>query len=201
MIQQQMRQEIIANLKCFENMQINSDESIIDVFLENRKGTVRFYDFYINDISEMQIEDCITKEVIFYLHFEMLELENALSFLRCFLNVMIQGLSVCTQYEPKEEQAFKNILLVCTGGLSTYLFAKLMEEHFQKMGLYIHVDAARLASMDEKAKEADLILLAPQVSYCYKKISKKYPNKVQLINTEDFATLNVDGVIGSQIFH
>lgn len=201
MIQQQMRQKIIANLKCFENMHMNSDESIIDVFLDNRKGTVRFYDFYINDISEMQIEDCSTNEVIFYLHFEMLELEHALASLQCFLNVMLQGIDRSQKYEIHEESAYRNMLLVCTGGLSTYLFAKLMEENFQEKGMSIHVDASRLANIDEKAKNADLILLAPQVGYCYKKIAEKYPEKVELINMEDFATLNVEHVIGYQILH
>lgn len=201
MIQQQMRQEIIANLKCFDHMDISSDESTIDVFLKNRKGTVRFYDFYINDISEMQIEDCLTNEVIFYLHFEMLKLEDALASLQCFLNVMNEGITQTREYEIQKDFDYQNILLVCTGGLSTYLFAKLMEENFHEKGLSIEVNASRLGSLDEKAKEADLILLAPQVGYTYKKIAEKYPEKVQIIDTEDFATLNVDHVIGSQIIH
>lgn len=59
----------------------------------------------------------------------------------------------------------KKIVLLCAGGMSTSILVRNMKEAAQKSGYDCEIDAYAIDTVDTVAKDADCILLGPQVSY------------------------------------
>ena len=94
-----------------------------------------------------------------------------------------------------------NILLSCTSGLTTSYFAYLMQEKMNKVHQNIKIDAVSFTKVDEVENQYDYILLAPQISYKYDEFKEKYGDKVMMMDTIDFASLNVDSVLNQIILN
>lgn len=77
----------------------------------------------------------------------------------------------------------KKILLFCAAGMSTSLLVAKMQKAAKEEGFECMIEAYSLSELEEKGKEADVILLGPQVRYNLDKVKKAYPDKpVQVID-------------------
>ncbi len=94
-----------------------------------------------------------------------------------------------------------NILLVCSGGMSTSMLAKRMQEVANKKGIEAHIwavgDVANIMSIGEDdsyraSKKADVILLAPQIRYLVKTMRERVNDNVPVgvIEMKTFGTMN-----------
>ena len=146
--------------------------------------------FHEDNVIELSVVDQETRVSLFYLHLQMHDLkmakESLVSFF-CFLG-----------HEPRTSEAVQlegkmHILLSCTSGLTTSYFAYLMEEQLGSEN--VHVEAVSISRVEEMADAFDVILLAPQVSYHYPVLKKKYGDKVMMIDMMDFATGDVGHVV------
>ncbi|MEG0547747.1 MAG: hypothetical protein RR428_01700 [Coprobacillus sp.] len=170
--------------KCCKNcsLYIESDEVY---------GVIEFHD---DNIVELTIKDNDSKENIFYLHFQMHDLNSSL---RQF-NTFFQYLS-CPISEHKNidvnDTSIQKILLSCSGGLTTSYFAYSIQEIMNQKKLGIQVDAVAYTDIDNVADQYDIILLAPQISYMLPRYKEKYGCKVMGIESVDFATSNFEGII------
>ncbi len=84
-----------------------------------------------------------------------------------------------------------NILLVCAAGMSTSLLVNRMNKAANEKGLEVHIEAHPVGEINRYGKNADVILLGPQVRYELKKIQSEYTDKpVEVINMQDYGLMN-----------
>ena len=78
---------------------------------------------------------------------------------------------------------------------------KSSTEKMNKVHQNIKIDAVSFTKVDEVENQYDYILLAPQISYKYDEFKEKYGDKVMMMDTIDFASLNVDSVLNQIILN
>ena len=69
----------------------------------------------------------------------------------------------------------KRIVLFCSSGLSTSLLVKKMREAAAESGNECSIDAYSIDQLDEKGKDADVILLGPQARFFLEKVNDVFP--------------------------
>ncbi len=92
----------------------------------------------------------------------------------------------------------RNIILFCNQGMSTSLLVKKMEEAAKSMGYECTITAHPMIEAGIVGKDADIILLGPQVRFKQKEIAAKCPGiPVEVIDISAYGTMNGEKVIGS----
>ena len=90
----------------------------------------------------------------------------------------------------------KKIMLCCNAGMSTGLLVKKMREAAEAQGIRCQIGACSVSEAGEKAKDADVILLGPQVRYELKKLKAMFPGKpVEAVAPADYGMLRGDRVL------
>ena len=90
----------------------------------------------------------------------------------------------------------KTIKLLCAAGTSTQVLADKVRELINKLGLELEVSAAPLAEAEEACKDADLLLLTPQIEFQLALVQKTFPDKkVDVIDFDAFADADAEAVI------
>ena len=85
----------------------------------------------------------------------------------------------------------KNILLVCSAGMSTSLLVSKMIKESEARGLETNIWAVGDAESSINVGKADVVLLGPQVKYLLKKITEMAgETPVEVINMMDYGTMN-----------
>lgn len=87
------------------------------------------------------------------------------------------------------------LTLICSGGMSTSWIVNKIQEYAQTNEPDLELNAFGLLDYLPQGKEADVILLGPQIGYYQKKIAKKTNRPVGVISAKDYATANVAGII------
>lgn len=75
----------------------------------------------------------------------------------------------------------KNIVLFCAAGMSTSLLVSKMQAAAAEEGFDCTIAAYGLSELSEKGKDADVILLGPQVRYQKDKVVAAYPDKPVMV--------------------
>lgn len=168
------------NLKIdFENENQNT------VIIKNNNVIGRII-YYGNGIFEEELTDCRTGEKIFYLHFQLEHFNHAIEMFNEMINCAIEVIN-----KPRVR-----ILLCCSGGLTTSLFASRMAELAVLEKLPYEISAIGYAGLFDIAKEYDIILLAPQVSYLLSQVKQRLlGKKVLMIPIRIFATNDFSGAL------
>lgn len=92
----------------------------------------------------------------------------------------------------------KNILLVCSAGMSTSIIVKKMLESAKLKGIDVHIEAVGLRQVEERANEFDVFLLGPQIKYRkdeIDKVAEAQNKKVAVINTVDYGLMKGDKIL------
>ncbi|MDQ0360348.1 PTS sugar transporter subunit IIB [Breznakia pachnodae] len=85
----------------------------------------------------------------------------------------------------------KKILLVCSAGMSTSMLVKKIQEAADKKNIEAKVWAVGDAAAEENIKDADIILLGPQVRFLLEKIKGYAKEKpVMVIDMAAYGTMN-----------
>jgi cellobiose PTS system EIIB component len=88
------------------------------------------------------------------------------------------------------------IVLCCNAGMSTSMLVKKMREAAQTAHQDVSIDACPVSEIEEKAADADVLLLGPQVRYELKHVQGVYPDKhVEAIAPTDYGMLRGDKVL------
>lgn len=143
-----------------------TDKEPDEIILESQgcKGKVTFNHFHI---IELEIENKVNNQKIFYLHFQMNTIHHALKLFKEMVECMLKTDSSSTI----------RILLSCSGGLTTSYFATLINEMAEKFHYDVYASAVGCENIYYKAQDYDVILLAPQISYMEARIAKLLPDK------------------------
>lgn len=91
----------------------------------------------------------------------------------------------------------KNILLVCSAGMSTSMLVKKMEAAAQEKGVEAHIWAVGDAASASELPKADIVLLGPQVRYLKKKMDAAVAGRipVEVIPMKDYGSMNGAAVL------
>ncbi len=135
------------------------NENKIYLDTEYSHGEVNFYQL---SIIELSVTNKASKEIEFYLHFQMNTLKHSVE----LFNEMITAIQTVIN-EPKLK-----ILLSCTGGLTTGYFASLLNEGANLLSLDYEFSAVPYTELYRVGENYDVILLAPQISYMLPKIEQ-----------------------------
>ena len=88
------------------------------------------------------------------------------------------------------------IKLFCSGGMSTSLLAKKMQDKSDLDGLGYTISAHGISDIVAESKGVDLILLASQISYMESNMRKENKgSKILIIDRLDYGRLRVDKIL------
>lgn len=156
-------------------------EDEIDFVTDCAVGHVQFYHLEY-EICALTIESEKADEPLFFLHFEIKDLDHA----KELFTQMIASLK-----KAGEDTGVK-VLLSCTSGFTTSFFAEKLNGAAQTLGLDYDFSAVPYTDLFEAAMDKDVIMLAPQIGYLLKKAKEVLKDKIIIqIPADVFATYNV----------
>lgn len=126
-------------------------------------------------------------ELLFYLHYKMATIAQC----HTLFNEFYQSLKSQSVIPPRK------ILLCCSGGLTTSLFAQKLQELINLEKLNIQVDAIGFHQLQKYYRNYDSIYLAPQIAYL-EPTAMKITNRevpVYSIAPATFATQDYKGLL------
>ena len=137
------------------------------------------------EIIELMITNKEDGSNQFYLHFQLKDREHAYD----LLNEMIH-----TLISLKDEHRTR-VLLTCSSALTTSFFAEKLNEAAQSMQLDYSFSAVSINLIYSKGFDSDVILLAPQIGYEYKRMKEIFKDQLVLkLPADVFARYNTGGV-------
>lgn len=90
----------------------------------------------------------------------------------------------------------KKVYLFCAAGMSTSLLVNKMNDAVSAKGLELFIEAHPVSAINTMGKEADVILLGPQVRFKLNDVKKQYPDKpVEVIEMRMYGTMNGAAVV------
>ncbi|MBC2341972.1 PTS sugar transporter subunit IIB [Listeria welshimeri] len=96
----------------------------------------------------------------------------------------------------------KNIMLVCSAGMSTSLLVKKMTEAIENKQVEATVIAVAEADFDKHKDNVDVVLLAPQVRFLEKNLKRVLDPlgiPVSIINGIDYGTMDGEKVLNEAL--
>ena len=125
-----------------------------NIIIETKYG-IGAINFYPDCMIELDVENKITKEKVFFIHFQMNNFHHALG--------LLYDMRFCLQTLTTTKKT--RVLLSCTSGLTTGFFAQKLNEGVQLLNKDFEFNAVSYGNLYDEAKDYDVILLAPQVSF------------------------------------
>lgn len=87
------------------------------------------------------------------------------------------------------------ILLVCNAGMSTGILQMKLEEEAKKHQVEAVVEAIPMGELNEEIREADMILLGPQIRFALNDVTKLAQGApVMVIDVQDFGMMKADRI-------
>lgn len=98
------------------------------------------------------------------------------------------------------KETIMHIVLCCNQGMSTSMLVKKMREAAAKNGVDVQIDAYPISEIEEKAPDAAVILLGPQVRFELNRVKGLFPNiPVESINPQDYGLVRGENVLNHAI--
>lgn len=158
------------------------------IYMET-KDFISKINFWQSGIVEEEVTDKKKQEIIFYLHYQFQNFLQAKHMFEEMMNFVIHS---------KKQRTYK-VLLCCSGGLTTTLFANGLQQYAQLSKRNITFDAIGYAGVYEVANQYDMILLAPQVAYLEASTKAIVNTSVCCIQPTVFATNDYDKTLSMVI--
>lgn len=89
----------------------------------------------------------------------------------------------------------RKIVLLCNGGLSTGILVKKMKAAAELVSYDCEIKAFPVSSAEEEGKDADLILMGPQVRFQMNNVKNKVTCPVASIEPTVYGTMNGEKVL------
>ncbi|MFP2505650.1 MULTISPECIES: PTS sugar transporter subunit IIB [Buttiauxella] len=94
----------------------------------------------------------------------------------------------------------RRIYLFCSAGMSTSLLVSKMKAQAEKYEVPVIIEAWPETLAAEKGKDADLVLLGPQIAYMLPEIQKVLPGKpVEVIDSAMYGKIDGLGVLKAAV--
>lgn len=145
------------------------DESHLLLEGEAFFGETNFYPMEDgSEIVEMRITRRVDDEHVFFLHFMMEDIARAQELFGEMRDALLE-LSSAKKIE---------VLLCCTCGITTTMFAAKMDQISSTLDLGYRVQARPLDAAIAAGKGYDVVMLAPQVAYERRRVAEAFPDAV-----------------------
>ena len=149
-------------------------------------STIQFTDIDESTLVEFTIISLKDESIKFYLHFELKDIDHAKQLYQEMADSLLK---------LKEEKTLQ-VLLSCSAGLTTSMFAENLNDHAKMLGLDMHFEAVPYLNIYQEAEKYDVILLAPQIGYMLNRLQESLTDKQVLqIPTNAFASYDSLSVI------
>lgn len=173
--------------------QVNSEYRIIKenddvICLETDYGIARIVFTKINDgeIVEFTITSNKDQSVKFYLHFELNDEDHARGLYQELVDSLI----------ALKDNNTLSVLLSCSSGLTTSMFAEQLNSTADLLGLDYHFEAVAYSNIYDNVEDYDMVLIAPQIGYLLKRLKDSLNDHiVEQIPTSAFASYDSMSVI------
>ena len=184
----------------------NDNEDTIIIKYNDIEAMIKYYG---DGIFEQKIINCLNNDVVFYqknfeetikkiyaqsqfyvlgpdVYFKLKYLNHAIKLFEDMIDCIFEVAN----------RPFVSILLCCSGGLTTTLFASKMMELAKLNKLSYQITATGYSRLPDIAKDYDIIMLAPQISYLLPQVEVLLPGKdVVVIPTKIFAMNDFSGAL------
>ncbi|PAC34745.1 PTS sugar transporter subunit IIB [Caldifermentibacillus hisashii] len=84
----------------------------------------------------------------------------------------------------------RKIVLLCNAGMSTSLLVNKMRKAAEEINYHCTIEAYPVNEVEERAKDADIVLLGPQVRFEEKRIQSKLDCPVRVIDMSAYGMVN-----------
>lgn len=160
------------------------DHIIVDT--EYARGTTSFYMLEQFVIVEMSVVNKNTAEAVFYLHFELKDLQHAQELFQEMVSAVLK----------QRASSSRKILLCCSSAITTSFFKEKLNNAASLLKLNVTFDAVSYNNLFVEGYDSDVILLAPQIAYDYEKVRDVLKDKLVLkIPVSIFAAYNVSELL------
>lgn len=89
----------------------------------------------------------------------------------------------------------KKIILLCGGGMSSSLLVTKMRNAAQEQNYDCEIQAYGIGKLEYAIKEADVILIGPQVGYNIKSFQAKAQQPLEVIDRRDYGMVDGEKVL------
>ena len=89
----------------------------------------------------------------------------------------------------------RNIVLVCSAGVTTSMLVQRMQAAADAQGYECHVHAHPVADVDVCGKDADIVLLGPQVKFRLNEVKSKVSCPAEVIAPMEYGQMNGEKVL------
>lgn len=134
------------------------------------------------------IEETIyeNNNLLFYLHYELNHLHLAVD----YFGRMIEQMFITSKHRQTQ------VLLCCTGGMTTSYFAEKLNNYCRLNHINVQVNATAVYHLSDIYQKYDMILVAPQLRYQVIELAQKYkPIVVESIDPVIFATYDCPALL------
>lgn len=167
MIKQEYINWILSKKNDEFTMSMDND-NIIDINTEYGIAKVVFTDIDDGVICELAIESKKDSSNVFYLHFELKDEEHCKDLFEQMIEALLQ---------LKDKRKLE-VLLSCTSGLTTGMFAELLNNMADQLGLDYHFNAVSYINIYEEAIKSDVVMIAPQIGYMLNRLREGLSDKL-----------------------
>ena len=158
----------------------------IAVSTDYAEGTVAFYPLENFNVVEMSVVNKITTNAVFYLHFELKDMDHAKGLFEEMIGVV----------RKQKTSSRTKVLLCCSSGITTHYFLEKLLNASNLLNLDMDFSAVSYNNLYVKSHDNDIILLAPQIGFDYDKVKEILSDKiVRVIPTSIFGSYDVSGFI------
>lgn len=95
----------------------------------------------------------------------------------------------------KGEVQMRKIVLLCSAGMSTSLLVNKMRDAAKKQGYECAIDAYPIRSAATSGKDADIVLLGPQVRFQLRKLSEDLDCPVEAIDPMVYGRMDGEALL------
>ena len=164
----------------------HAQDNIIYLINDYGEAKIVFTQIEESEIVEFTITSNKDQDTKFYLHFELNDEDHA----KQLYNEMTE-----TLIHLKDEKTLR-VLLSCSSGLTTSMFAEQLNSTSELLGLDYHFDAVAYTNIYDDIENYDALLIAPQIGYMLKRLKESLPHQlVEQIPTAAFASYDAIEVI------
>ena len=165
-----------------------TDDDHITLATPDAVGEVIFYAFGdAPEIVELRIQnpEC-DAEPKFFLHFELEDEERAIELFD----------EMASELQDRDRYDTTRVLLCCTAGMTTSMFAAKLAEAAKTLSLDYTFDAIPLEQARAEGGDYDAVLLAPQVGYQRAAVATAFPHAAVVeIPAKIFASFDAGGAL------
>ena len=165
---------------------IEKTNDLIQLETSYALSSIQFVSIEDKTLVEMSILSKKDNTTKFYLHFELKEEKHAKKLFKEMVETLLH---------LKNEKTVR-VLLSCSAGLTTSMFANMLNEAASTLGFDYEFNAVSYLNIYEEVDQYDLVLIAPQIGYMLERLKKSLPDKLVLqIPTAYFASYNTGETI------